>query len=186
MSESLQETGFLNDVRLSWKARGLMAFILTRPAGTPLSIHLFVESGTSGRDQVYTILRELELAGYIRRTQGRDMGGKVSGIIYEIIPQPDEIGFTQFVYILEADGLYKIGYTNNLAGRIRRITIQTDAPVRIVHIIETDDMVALESLLHRRFADKRVQGEWFRLTPMDINQLKTYQRVTKEEIDDDR
>ncbi len=76
------------------------------------------------------------------------------------------------VYILKADnGLYKIGKTSNPDERLPRLAIQLPYPIVVVRQILTDDMDALESELHRRFADKRAHGEWFRLTQADLDEL---------------
>lgn len=40
--------------------------------------------------------------------------------------------------------------------------------ITLLVTIETPDMDRLERELHRRFADRQMQGEWFRLTPDDI------------------
>jgi hypothetical protein len=39
-------------------------------------------------------------------------------------------------------------------------------------MIQTSDMRELERMLHARFADKRVDGEWFILTPEDVEYIK--------------
>jgi Meiotically up-regulated gene 113 len=44
--------------------------------------------------------------------------------------------------------------------------------VTLIHSIETDDMVGLEALLHERYADKRMNGEWFALSDEDVNEIK--------------
>jgi hypothetical protein len=37
---------------------------------------------------------------------------------------------------------------------------------------ETDDCAALETELHRRFADKRKRGEWFELDDNDVAEIR--------------
>ena len=81
------------------------------------------------------------------------------------------------VYVLQdctLTGWYKIGYTGNLTERIRTIS-RTKLPVPLhlglVAVIPSDTPGSLERRLHQRFADKRVRGEWFALSPADIDWL---------------
>jgi hypothetical protein len=74
-----------------------------------------------------------------------------------------------YVYVLRADnGLFKIGRTSNPNIRLTTLGIKLPYALTIVVILATNDMHALESDLHERFASKRKKGEWFDLGPDDI------------------
>jgi hypothetical protein len=64
-------------------------------------------------------------------------------------------------------GHYKIGHSNNPIGRL----VQLDtgpSPARLLHEILSAAAPDVETALHAAFADKRVRGEWFRLSPEDV------------------
>ncbi len=64
----------LEDPRLSWKAKGLMGYMLSRPDNWRISLEDLIQRATEGRDAVRTGLEELEYAGYVvrRRTHNPD------------------------------------------------------------------------------------------------------------------
>ena len=73
-----------------------------------------------------------------------------------------------FVYLMKSGRYHKIGRTNHVGGRERDLKIQLPEPIKTVHSITTDDPDGIESYWHRRFADKRKNGEWFDLSPQEV------------------
>ncbi len=65
----------LTDIRLSWKARGLLAFLLSKPDGWRATIRGLVNQAPDGRDRVMSGLKELETCGYLTRTRRRKSDG---------------------------------------------------------------------------------------------------------------
>ena len=63
---------------------------------------------------------------------------------------------------------YKIGRTNSVGRRERELAMQMPERAKTVHTITTDDPVGIEAYWHRRFEDKRTQGEWFLLDASDV------------------
>jgi len=81
----------LEDSRLSFRAKGLHAYLLSRPdEWNPNREHLATVS-TEGRDAVAKALKELELAGYLIRRRYRDKETnrfKWVGTVYEVSQTP--------------------------------------------------------------------------------------------------
>lgn len=53
------------DRRLSWKAKGLMGYFLSRPDDWEIRVSDLIQQGPDGRDSVYAGLQELKRAGYV-------------------------------------------------------------------------------------------------------------------------
>lgn len=81
-----------------------------------------------------------------------------------------------YVYVLavpNTPGLFKIGRTVDLDDRLRTFNVKLPFPVQYEHTIKSRDCYALETTLHRLFAEQRVQGEFFMLDPADLSILKS-------------
>ncbi|MBE1727420.1 hypothetical protein HFM82_14570 [Lactobacillus plantarum] len=78
----------LQDVRLSFKARGLMAYMLSLPDDWKFYVKELVKhSNRDGRDAVLSGLKELEKVGYLQRTTHRNKG-KFDSVDYLLVDVP--------------------------------------------------------------------------------------------------
>ncbi len=66
----------LNDARLSWEARGLLAYLLSKPNHWHVNSRALTGAGPAGRAKIQRILRELEEYGYLERRRVRGPGGR--------------------------------------------------------------------------------------------------------------
>lgn len=67
-------TEVLNRNDISWKAKGIMAFLLTQEEGFEVSTEEMIENSTEGRSAFLSGMKELENAGYITRVPIRHKG----------------------------------------------------------------------------------------------------------------
>jgi len=75
----------LNDDRLSWEARGVLAYLLTKPNDWVIRNHDLEKKGKIGGCKLSRILSELKTAGYLTRTRYKKSDGTFQWetIIYE-------------------------------------------------------------------------------------------------------
>lgn len=76
------------DSSLSWKAKGLLAYCLSRPPGWEIRTFDLIKRSKDGRDAVFAGLRELEAAGYLKREQLTGDKGRFGTIQYLIAEDP--------------------------------------------------------------------------------------------------
>lgn len=72
------------------------------------------------------------------------------------------------VYLLRSGRYYKVGRSNAVGRRERELAIQLPDKATVVHSIKTDDPPGIEDYWHRRFGDRRKNGEWFDLSAEDV------------------
>lgn len=71
-------------------------------------------------------------------------------------------------YIIESQGLYKIGKTSNIEYRLS--CYRTHNPkFELIHVMEFD----CEMFLHKHFSDKQFKLEWFTLTLNDVEWIRS-------------
>jgi hypothetical protein len=66
----------LNDPRLSFRARGILAWILDKPDNWRTNADAIARVGKEGRDAVRAALQELQDAGYMERQKHRGENGR--------------------------------------------------------------------------------------------------------------
>lgn len=70
------------DSDLSWKARGILLYLLSLPEEWTVRKYEIAENATDGSHALESGLDELEEAGYLERERVRNDGGQFSGYHY--------------------------------------------------------------------------------------------------------
>jgi len=80
------------------------------------------------------------------------------------------------IYLISSgdiDKQYKIGYTRrNVEARIREFRTGNSNNLEIISIFESKWGTKIESSLHRRYASKKIGGEWFNLDKEEVNRFQ--------------
>ena len=89
----------LNDDRLSWKAKGIHAYLIGKPDGWQVYVKDLAKRSTDGRDACASGLKELEKFGYLKRFRLRKDDGTIDrweSVVYEIpIAETPQTGFPE-------------------------------------------------------------------------------------------
>ncbi|WP_326639753.1 hypothetical protein OG884_34145 [Streptosporangium sp. NBC_01755] len=75
---------WIRDLRLSWKARGLLAWLTSHATGFRVSEKTIVCAAPDGRDAARAAIGELEAYGYLVRERERGRDGRLGGVTYII------------------------------------------------------------------------------------------------------
>lgn len=85
-----------------------------------------------------------------------------------------------YVYLIcdPATDRFKIGVTRDLkSNRVKKLQTGNSTELFITDIYETEWPFRLETLLHKRFINKRVLNEWFAL---DINDVVGFHKICEQ------
>ena len=81
------------------------------------------------------------------------------------------------VYIA-TDGTYcKIGYSSDVAERVRILNTSSPNEIQLLYAFKCFDPNLVEAHLHDKFKRQQVKGEWFVLYQDDLSQIITYART---------
>lgn len=75
---------YLQDKKLSWKAKGLITYVMSLPSDWTLNLSDLKNRSKDGRDATAAGIRELIQHGYCQRSKLRDNGGLFGGFCYEV------------------------------------------------------------------------------------------------------
>ena len=76
-------------------------------------------------------------------------------------------------YVIKCGGLYKIGATQNIYARIKNMQVANPTECELLFTLKSDDMYLTERLLKSKYGRVNMRGEWFKLTALDVFNLRT-------------
>jgi hypothetical protein len=75
-----------------------------------------------------------------------------------------------FVYLVKADddNIYKIGCSKSPIKRLSSLQSSNHKELRVIHRVFSLNMWVLEKALHQYYSSCQVRGEWYQLTPEQV------------------
>ncbi|MTB53076.1 hypothetical protein [Lewinella sp. W8] len=105
------------DVELSWKARGILQYLLGLPDGWEINMEDLVKrSKKDGKASLRSGIHELIIAGYMtRKLKRKDQGGQLAGYDYEVddVPVPPEKRSTDTIVRKSNNGSTVVRFSDN-------------------------------------------------------------------------
>lgn len=74
-----------------------------------------------------------------------------------------------FIYVMECEGFYKIGWSADPEQRLRAMQPCNPFQISLMGTVAAFD--TQESIWHERFADRHVRGEWFRISQAETERV---------------
>lgn len=108
------------------------------------------------------------ISSYISRLLEKHVGDLEGG--EEEDPPKSQSGDAGYTYFIKSSGYYKIGRARNLEQRLSGLSLPEKPEV--VAAVLCADYGQLEMAMHVVLANKRANGEWYRLTDADAEAVK--------------
>lgn len=80
----------IQDTRLTWQAKGLHTYMISRPEGWKIRRTDLVNRSKNGRDAVLTAMRELKALNYVYVVSKRNLFGKIEGSVLYVLQKPED------------------------------------------------------------------------------------------------
>lgn len=78
----------LNETKLSWKAKGILAYCMSKPEGWEIRVTDLINKSSDGESSVRSALHELQDNGYCQGTQLKNSDGSIGGYHYDFADYP--------------------------------------------------------------------------------------------------
>lgn len=161
---------FIHDDNLSWKAKGILLYLLSRPDDWRIYETELNKHSSDGRDSLRTGIKELEEAGYIHRTRKRNEKGQLREYEYEVFEQPNQIGKT---YVGKTN-IGKSNTTNNNNTNNNNTNNETGDTSKIFQLVSKELEMIQSPLKVQELEDELnlIKGNKLEITTVAINYCK--------------
>jgi hypothetical protein len=160
----------LNDERISYRARGVLAYLLSKPNGWKAQTSDIVAHGTEGRDAIRSVFRELRHYGYAAfRTVA---GGGSEWTIYEIPsrePENPSLGEPEKPTVGKSDTINKreeetkeLSLSDGAEAIVDFSTENKARPRNLEQVIAYAEKIGVSADDAEGFFDSEVGGGWKR------------------------
>lgn len=132
----------------------------------------------------YGVSRAAILKHWDKEGVERDLSAKINAksdalVLTQAKDKYSGQGFVYVIFVVDTSGdrFYKIGMASSFPARVS--THQTSSPfdVRVACAYFVGNMSAEERALHSMFDEKRIRGEWFRLSDDDLDSIAMRSRL---------
>ena len=104
-------------------------------------------------------------------TVAKERRGRWVSSFKEIKGQKVENKNIWWIYLYEDWDLFKIGMTKNIESRNKRF-ITENPRAKMIHNYKVEQYSKEENRLHKKFSEKRIIWEWFKLSTEDVLYIK--------------
>lgn len=155
----------INDQTLSWAAKGVLCYLLSKPTDWQFFIGDIVKHAACTEYQVQKLIKELETAGYIKRYKDVKPGTNKLYWIWEINIEKENLRQPEIATIVNCDGRKIVPYTNT------NTDTNTDLTVKPLRDINNTDVLFTSLPPKGAVADHEDDWEqfWKSYTPVKID-----------------
>jgi hypothetical protein len=121
----------LNDKRLSFAAKGMLCYLLSKPDNWKVNVNELVASGSNGETSVRSIIKELIAFGYLTYQKGHAINGKFTGSVYVVYEIPSELIEEQPQPTITACGKPEHGKPQRLIKNEKALTNEKEKDINI-------------------------------------------------------
>ncbi|MCE2377688.1 DnaD domain protein [Staphylococcus haemolyticus] len=166
---------FIHDENLSWKAKGILLYLLSRPDDWQIYETELVRHSTDGLSGLKTGIKELEKVGYIQRTRKRDDKGRLKEYEYAVYEKPSHIRFSNVgkTYIGKTN-VGKSHTTNNNSTNNKNTNNETGDTSQIFQLVSKELEMIQSPLKVQELEDELnlIKGNKLEVTTVAINYCK--------------
>lgn len=80
----------------------------------------------------------------------------------------------QYLYLIKCQQFYKIGIANDVQSRLAQLSTGNPHELKVLAFYGYENAELVERVIHQKFANKRVRGEWFEL---DLSDIANFQNI---------